>query len=304
MESLLNLTINNDNGKTVLSYKKWYNEHQIPKATIFFIHDVYSHIERYNNICNTLLSNGYVVYGLDLREHGKNVLATLSDKYNTYIEDLNHLIKQAINDYPKNKIILIGHGIGSTIITRYTQLYPDSISGIILSSMKFNKKSNLYFKKILFNIAYKIKSKDYTDKFITNLFINSNNKKFKPVRTEFDWLNQNEAEVDSYINDNLCGNDLNLKISTIKVLNNLAIDTRKNLKVINKDLPIYIISGSHDSTNKFSKQTLKLKKKLSKLKIKNLKMTIYKNLRHEIFLEDNKQDVFSDILSWISKTIN
>ena len=85
----------------------------------------------------------------------------------------------------------------------------------------------------------------------------------------------------SYINDNLCGNDLNLKISTIKVLNNLAIDTRKNLKLINKDLPIYIISGSHDSTNKFSKQNFKLKKKLSKLKIKNGRTQYVASLQRE-----------------------
>ena len=31
------------------------------------------------------------------------------------------------------------------------------------------------------------------------------NKKFKPIRTEFDWLSRDTEEVDKYINDPYCG---------------------------------------------------------------------------------------------------
>lgn len=302
MNSRFQLKIQNGSDITTLSYKKWYNEYQIPKATIIIVHGIADHINRYNSIANTFVSNGFSVYGLDLREHGENINVDIQN-YTTYISDLEHLIKQVIKDYPKNKIILIGQGFGSLIVHRFCQLYPDGISGIVLSGTKYNNRIKLYFKKLFLKILKKIKSENYNGKYLYNFIHETSNIKFRPARTEFDWINQNEAEVDAYINDKLCGNNNHLKITTYNHLLNLSIDINKNIKSINKNLNVFIINGENDSINNFSKFSKKLKNKFNKLKMKNIIHKTYKTARHEIFLENNKEEVYSDILSWISQIL-
>ena len=95
--------------------------------------------------------------------------------------------------------------MGSFLSQRYISLYGNSIQGVILSGTSGNQGPIL-------NIGIRIAKKEVAKEgpkakspLLNNLSFGNYNKKFKPTRTDFDWLSRDEKEVDKYIEDPYCG---------------------------------------------------------------------------------------------------
>ena len=72
------------------------------------------------------------------------------------------------------------------------------------------------------------------------------NKPFEPARTPFDWLSRDQAEIDKYAADPLCGFPASVQL-WIDMLDALAdITSVERQARIPKRLPIYVIAGSRD----------------------------------------------------------
>ena len=215
-----------------------------------------------------------------------------------YINDLDAIVKSSINEYPKNKIYLLGHSMGTIIVTRYIEVYPDTINGVILTGAPYDNKFKLYLGKTLAILIKKFKGEKHRSKLLDDLAVGVHNHLFKNPQTNCDWLNRNEAEVDKYINDELCGGLFST--SFFIGLGSMCIDVQNNFKNLNKSIPIYLLTGSKDGITCCGKNTIKLYKYLQRKKHKDVTYKIYEGARHEILLEENKEEVFSDILSWLS----
>ena len=65
------------------------------------------------------------------------------------------------------------------------------------------------------------------------LFFGAFNKPFEPARTPFDWLSRDNAEVDKYIADPLCGfkSTVQLYIDVLKALRETAKPSRQAQKI-------------------------------------------------------------------------
>ena len=77
----------------------------------------------------------------------------------------------------------------------------------------------------------------------------------------------------------------------------------KNFKSINKDLPIYIFSGSDDPVSSMGKGLIKLNKKYLQNGQNNVELKLYSGLRHETLLEENYQEIHKNVLNWIEKQL-
>jgi alpha-beta hydrolase superfamily lysophospholipase len=60
---------------------------------------------------------------------------------------------------------------------------------------------------------------------VQSLLFGEPNKSFKPVRTPFDWLSRDAAEVDKYISDPLCGFEVTTQLA-IDLVGRLAASPR------------------------------------------------------------------------------
>ena len=74
----------------------------------------------------------------------------------------------------------------------------------------------------------------------------SYNKGFENPRTAVDWLSRDEAVVDRYIADPLCGFDASVGLSYEMLGGMLANEDAKNLDRMPKDLPVLFVSGDKD----------------------------------------------------------
>jgi alpha-beta hydrolase superfamily lysophospholipase len=137
--------------------------------------------------------------------------------------------------------------------------------------------------------------------FTTKILSGSYNKHFRPNRTTFDWLNRDEKEVDSYIDDSL-----SVKLCSYGFYRDIGralknINSQEAMAKINPDLPVYVISGSADAVGDMGVSPTELVDAYRSLGIKDLEFVLYPGARHEILNETNREEVIGNLFSWIER---
>jgi alpha-beta hydrolase superfamily lysophospholipase len=172
------------------------------------------------------------------------------------------------------------------------------IDGLILSGSGYISKHIIIMQCIALNISeffYGDKSESLLMHKIT--FENYNNY-FKPTNTNSDWISSDSDSVGDYEADPLCGfkSKINLWKNMTKIF--LRVFKLSSYKKVNKNLPIYIISGAEDPVGGFGKNVKKLFLFLSKI-FSNVRLDIIENARHEVFSETNKQKSYNKVINFL-----
>lgn len=274
------------------------------KAVIFINHGMAEHIKRYEDFAVKLALNNFIVYGHNHRGHkdsisGKDEYGYVStgDTFQTFITDVGMIVDMIKKEYPNLPLFLLGHSMGSFVVQRFAQLYGKKINGIILSGSGKQNTLALNFGIAYANLVCKLKGDKHRSKSLHKLVFGPYNKAFKPNRTDLDWLNRDEKEVDKYIDDPFCGGIFSASFyrDFFRCLKNI----NQNFELIPKDLPVFIISGSMDPVGAYGKGINKLFNTLKQQNIKSIDYKLYNDARHEIFLEINKDEVMNDCIEWL-----
>ena len=126
------------------------------------------------------------------------------------------------------------------------------------------------------------------------------NKPFKPNRTESDWLSRDNAEVDKYINDPLCGFIVTTQL-WIDLLQGLDVMAQASTRAsVPNTLPILLITGGDDPVTQKGKTVDELKLAYEKAGIESLSIKKYAGGRHESLNEINRDEVTADIIDWLT----
>ena len=70
---------------------------------------------------------------------------------------------------------------------------------------------------------------------------------------------------------------------------------------IPKNLPILLISGEEDPVGEGGRGVRRAMEDLQETGCTNVAMQLYPGARHELFHEINREEVFGDIVDWVSK---
>lgn len=284
------------------------------KAVIQLHHGLAEHSMRYDRLGSILAEQGFVFNAFDMRGHGKTaeesqknttgIFGKIADKNGEIIaiEDLHAVIKNLKNEFPKKKIILLGHSCGSFISQVYVEKY-DEIDGLILSGTAGPENSKMIFGKLFAGLNSKIFGVNHKSDFITKLAFMGYNKKVQNKKSFFDWLSKDEMNVSIYNEDQWCGFLLcSSFFETISKWRIFAVK-KQNIEKINKNLPILMIYGSDDPVGNYGKSIEKLCKLYKNCKINNITLKKYEQSRHEILNDFDKEKVENDIIEWVNKII-
>ena len=276
------------------------------KASVIIMEGMEEHVSRYDFLAKYLNKEGYDVYGIDTYGQGENVEKDMSnvgiwpeDGFFKQIDAVDTLVLK-LQEETKKSVFLFSHSMGSFMCQCYVQRYPDHVNRVVLCGSGAKNPAvgvGLTLAKIIVNK----KNREEKAGLLNNLMFGNFNKRIKNPRTDFDWLSVNEENVDRYIADPLCGfgprNGFCLEF--LKGMN--TIHKSKNLKKLNKDLNIFIISGSDDPVTTYGVSVGKLEKMYHKYGVQNVETKIYQGLRHEILNEDSREDVAKDIAQFFNK---
>lgn len=275
------------------------------KGTVIIVHGMAEHILRYEEFAKKISIGGYNVLGYNQRGHGTSVdsIKSLGDLglngWNLAIDDINKMVKMVKEKFPGLPVYIFGHSMGSFISRGYVKKYSEEINGLICSGTGDDSGILGIVMLILSKIISKLSGKNKPALLIDKIVNSNMNKKIKDKRTEFDWLSTDNLEVDKYINDELCGTLFPNSFYVYLFTNVIDINKQLSIDLIDKNLSIFLLSGSDDPVGNYSKGVLKVYEKMKKSLIKDVTIKFYSNGRHEMLNEINKKDVIRDIVKWL-----
>lgn len=303
-----NFTFKGEEDTDIYVYKYEPIEKENINGIVQISHGMSEEAGRYKRFANYLTDNGYIVYINDHRGHGKSAeninrigILAQKDGIHCIVKDLNKLTKIIKTENNGLPIFLFSHSMGSFAAQKYIIDYSEDIDGVILSGTNGLHGIEVDLGFLVAKVMSKIQGREKKAYLIDKLAFGGFNKKFKPNKSEFDWLSRDFKEVEKYIENEYCGvvfsngyfYDLFKLFKEIRNIN--------NLKKINSKLPIYIFAGDKDPVCKFGKGITKLYENYKKVGIENVEFKLYSGGRHEMLNEINKDEVINDTINWIKQ---
>lgn len=286
-----------------LCYQAEEKDEQL-KGNIIILTGMEEHSSRYADFAAFLVNNHYNVYCIDHFGQGENVLSDMSNRGIWPTSGFRKMV--VITDALVAKlrasllpIYIFSHSMGSFMAQEYIQRYSGHVSKVVLcGSGSKNAAAGIGFR--LARIVGSGKNRNKDAKILKKLMFGGFNKHIENPKTEYDWLSVNEQNVANYIEDPLCGGPTKncLCYELLKGLRRLY--RKKFLKRIDKNINIFIISGSEDPVTNYGKSVGVLENMYKSYGVNNVSTKVYEGYRHEILNEDIKEEVYQDILNFFN----
>ena len=288
----------------------WLPEDREVERIVQICHGMTEHIGRYEAFAREMTKQGIGVAGFDLRGHGKNAgdaaCASFGEGgWQCAIEDM-HIFYELIKEkYPSAKQYMFGFSLGSFLLREYLMQYDHSqVDGAIIMGTGHQPAPLLNIIIGVLKGEIKKAGWDQTTPLVQNLSFGTYNKKFKPNRTNSDWLCKDEAELDAYISDELCRKDISAGLFSDLLGSMVRAGDKKAFEKYRKDLPVLLLSGKEDSVGDFGKGVQTLYKLLQKNGMKDVSLQLYDQARHDVLHEEASgvaEQARTYITQWILK---
>jgi len=286
----------------------------IPDGEVFAVlqiaHGMAEHVERYEDFAEYLCGKGILVVGNDHRGHGHSVSSEdelgyfhKDDPTEALLDDIHTLTEITKSDYPDMPYFLLGHSMGSFFARRYLCEYGEALKGAIIMGTGCQPRPIVKMGKLLTKLISRFKSDTHRSTLVQGIAFGSYNNRIKPHRTYMDWLSTEEAIVDKYIADKLCG--FNFTLNGFYGMFNCidSLYSKKRLAKIPRALPVFFVSGYEDPVGGYGKGVNAAYNMLKKSGMQKVDMKLYDGDRHEILNEADRLTVYKDIYEWLAEII-
>lgn len=117
-----------------------------------------------------------------------------------------HTLRQrTAKKYPDVPYFMLGHSMGSSLMRQYIQMYGNGLAGVILmGTVADHAKASLVFGKRLCRLMAVCRGWHYRSRLVDGLALGPFNKKFRPARTQADWVTSDHEMLERYASDPLC----------------------------------------------------------------------------------------------------
>jgi alpha-beta hydrolase superfamily lysophospholipase len=261
-----------------------------PRGVVQISHGAAEHAQRYDRLARALTAAGYAVYANDHRGHGTSIgeQVTLGGfgtaGWSGLVSDLVAISNQIRTQRPELPLFLVGHSMGSfalqEAILDHSAVYAGAVlsgsTAVDLMSARLNEAGGASGDLSAFNAGF-----DH--------------------RTGYEWLSRDEAEVDKYVADPLCG--FAMDADTVPAIFGSAVrlGDSEALSRIRSDLPILIVSGDADPLAGGGQLVEVLGQRYRDAGVTDVTVRLFPGARHEIFNEINRDEVTAYVVDWLDR---
>ncbi|MBS7263117.1 MAG: lysophospholipase [Eubacteriales bacterium] len=277
-------------------------------AIVQIAHGVAEHSERYDAFMRYLAEHGFITAANDHLGHGKSVRDESElgyfderDGWARVVDDMHTLHEKLCAEHPGLPYFLFGHSMGSFLTRTYLIRYPDELSGAVICGTGQQSSLLVGSGRLLARLICAFKGPKHKSTFLGNLAFGSYNKDFAPIRTKNDWLSRNEASVDAYEADPLCGFVSSAGLYRDMMGGIAFIGKQSNIGRMRKDLPVFFIAGDMDPVGEKGKGVRRAYERFLRAGMTDVAIKLYPDCRHELLNELNRDEVMSDVLNWLSE---
>ncbi|MFT6958783.1 MAG: alpha-beta hydrolase superfamily lysophospholipase [Halieaceae bacterium] len=267
------------------------------KGSVLIAHGLAEYGMRYDRFAQALTLAGYEAYAIDHRGHSQSIDAQGLGTFGKggwlgLCQDLRTLLSIVRNEHPGLKTILFGHSMGSFAAQRLCLDHSDEMDGVILSG-----SSSVDV------MSAALAEAENAEDGGGDVDLSAFNTAFEPARTPFDWLSRDEAEVDKYIENSLCGFDLQAESAATLFDSGTYHGEDSAIVNIRNDLPVLMVAGDADPINGKLELLNLLEARWRAGGVSNIQTAYYKEGRHEMLNEVNRGEVTSDIIAWLTEVV-
>lgn len=270
-----------------IAARRWSVEGR-PRALAQIAHGLAEHCGRYRRLAEALNAAGVAAYANDHRGHGRSMRAGEAPGefgeagWHGLVSDMADLNRRMSEEAPGAPRVLIGHSMGSFAAQTFLLDHAARIEACVLSGSS-DLPTVAQFAAAGADVSFA-----------------AFNAAFEPARTPFDWLSRDEAEVDAYIADPLCGFDAPAATAAALIGAATRLGDPAAMAKIPSALPLLIVAGDSDPVGGNGALLPILEQRFRAAGLTDVTLTLYPGARHEIFNEINRDDVVADVVAWIT----
>jgi len=245
-----------------------YNDKSLPamlwqpegetKAVLQITHGMTEHIGRYEPFAREMTAQGIAVAGFDLRGHGRNsgdqAVASFGEGgWEAAIVDMKRFYDLLEERFPEVPHYLHGFSLGSFLLREYLGRYPEDGAGAVILGTGNQPGWLLSVMMAIVKGQIKQAGFDGFSPLVRQLSFGTYNQKFKPNRTEKDWLCLDNATIDDFLADPLCRENFSAGLF-YQMLSAMKRTGRKDAYAAwDREKPIVLICGENDPVGNMGK---------------------------------------------------
>jgi alpha-beta hydrolase superfamily lysophospholipase len=287
-----------------VAYRWWLPESDV-RGTVQIVHGASEHSARYARLAGALTGRGLAVYAMDLRGHGRTAESSGIGRYGgsgvaAVLDDVAALDRLAAEEHPDLPRLLLGHSMGSIVALASAEREGGHLAGLVLSGpLGVNRSLADTVTALEAAVAAGMgdQALDALGQF---------NEAFEPARTRYDWLSRDPAEVDAYVADPLCGDEMPLTYGYAAEMFGLSVRaaTADGVARLREGLPVLLLSGEQDPVGGPAATQVRALARLLRDRGLPVEQHVYPDARHEVFNETNRDEVTGDLLGWLDQRLH
>jgi len=253
----------------------WEPDTRTPKAVVCLVHGLGEHSSRYAYVAEAFNSEGYILFGADLRGHGRSGgQRGHIPSIEAVMQDIDLLFEQAQSRYPGLPLILYGHSLGGILVLHYALKRKPTIKGVIATSSGLrtaleNQPAKIMAAKILGAVMPKVSL---------------------PSGLDVNAISHDKNVIENYNNDPLVHNQMSLgfgkiMLATIQWTMEHSAEFR---------LPLLLLHGKADAIA-FPSGSIDFAASLKG----ECKLVLFDGAYHELHNEPEKAEVFKTMTDWM-----
>lgn len=288
-----------------LHYVVWEPESS-PVGVLQLVHGMEEYIDRYDSFANAMVQDGWCVIGHDHLGHGQSgkwergFFSEMRNADAILIDDILLITNVAKQRWPRFKVFLFAHSMGSFFARLFLARYPNTLSGIIICGSGWYPPiatGTAYLSSLVIGNLVGMHKKSKLLKYICSLpFLFAYRKEGTNA-----WLSKNHNNVMQYEADPLCGFGFTCGGYRDMYCNLYHVSKESNYEKL-QPLPLLIISGADDPVGG-KRAVSKIAKQYFSRGFHDVTSYAIEGDRHEILFEDDAGHTINYISNWLNARV-
>ena len=288
-------------------YGKVYVPENEPKGIFQIVHGMSEHIGRYDLFMNQLAEDGWLVIG---NNHVGHAYTSEKEEYGYFgpengadlvVNDVNEFYKSVLQYYPGKKHILMGHSMGSFIARLVAAKFPETIDALIIMGTGGKNPVAGAGLAVSSTIGF-FCGKKHVSPMISNMAFGKYNERTEN-RTAWDWCTRDNELLDQHLSEEIANFPFTVSGMHELIKMNRDCNLDSWYEKVNKDMPIYVISGTEDPVGDYGKGPKEVADKLKNAGCKDVILDLREGDRHEVLNELDREQVSADLIKWANSKI-
>jgi alpha-beta hydrolase superfamily lysophospholipase len=259
-----------------LHQRRWLPD-QPPRATVVLIHGLAEHGGRYAPLAERLNAEGYAVYAVDLRGHGlSNGRRIYVDSFQQHVDDVTLFLRNVQAEQPDQPLFLFGHSMGGLIVTWLATDGVVDVCGVAVCAAALKVHDQIF--PMLRWLAVP-----------ASLFLPT----VGFVRLNFQKVSRDPQAVAAFEGDPLVYRG-SIPNRTAGELLRAGLQLQYRTSTIQQ--PLLILHGTGDVIT----DPLGAERLYRQARTRDKTLKLYEGLYHNLLDEPEKEQVMSDLISWLN----